>query len=796
MSYELIITEKPSAAQKIAEALSDSKPHKTSFEQVPVFELTHNAKPIKVTCAVGHLYTVTQIDTSKGWTYPVFDLVWEQSSKVNKGSSYTSAYVSAIKKLAKDATEFTVATDFDIEGEVIGMNVIVYACKRKDANRMKFSTLTKPDIVKAYEHKSPTLEWGQGLAGKTRHELDWYYGINLSRALSLAVQKAGAFKVLSSGRIQGPALRLLVEKEREISSFVPTPYWEIVLHALAQKNPLIANHVEDKFTDKSHVDTVYAQVKDAKQTTVKQVSSSQFNQAPPTPFDLTTLQIECFRVHSIVPKETLDLAQDLYINGYISYPRTSSQKLPPELGFKKILTELAKQETYAKLSSALLTMPILKPNNGEKEDEAHPAIYPTGIVPAKLSDRHLKLYDLIVRRFLATFAPIAVRETMTVLLDCNTQEFVTKGTRTVAKGWHEYYGQYATFDEVTLPALAKGEVLPVTQIEFLSKQTKPPKRYTAASVIKELEKQNLGTKSTRATIIDTLYDRGYVDAKSIEVTALGMKTCETLEKFCPEILDANLTREFEEEMEDIRKKTKKPDEVLSHAKQVLSTLLTQFKKKELDIGQSLLQAQRDTQDASSTVGKCECGGSLRLTKGKFGLFISCNKYPECTKTYSLPKGLFKPNDAKPCPHCLFPTIIKIAKGKKPQELCFNPACPAKQQSLVESHPMQGKLCPKCQVGTMTLRKSLYGQFLGCSNYPKCKHIISLQKPSTNTSGQNSAKPSEQSSTPTASPAGKTILASSSFQQSAVAAKVIADVASAPKKKKKTSSSASKKPIPK
>ena len=143
------------------------------------------------------------------------------------------------------------------------------------------------------------------------------------------------------------------------------------------------------------------------------------------------------------------------------------------------------------MAEKLLAKSTLKPNNGEKTDEAHPAIFPTGIVPAKLDARVEKLYDLIVRRFLATFADKAIRSTMTVELDCNKQLFVTKGTRTIEKGWHEFYGPYATFEEITLPPLKKGDSIVVDKVEKLAKETKPPKRYTAASIIKELEKSGL-----------------------------------------------------------------------------------------------------------------------------------------------------------------------------------------------------------------------------------------------------------------------------------------------------------------
>ena len=184
---ELIIAEKPSAALKLATALAEGKITRRKYGKIPAYEIKHKNKKILIACAVGHLYTVAE-KNKKGWTYPVFEVEWKPSHETAKSSAYLKAYIDVIKKLAKHADKFTVATDYDIEGEVIGYNVIRFACNQKDARRMKFSTLTKPDLIKAYAAASPTLDWGQAHAGETRHFLDWLYGINISRALTLSIK--------------------------------------------------------------------------------------------------------------------------------------------------------------------------------------------------------------------------------------------------------------------------------------------------------------------------------------------------------------------------------------------------------------------------------------------------------------------------------------------------------------------------------------------------------------------------------------------------------------------------------
>jgi DNA topoisomerase-1 len=745
MAHELIITEKPNAAKKIAEALADGKVIKESNNGVPYYIITHGNKDIVVGAAVGHLYTVAEKEKA-GWKYPVFDIAWKESSEEHKSAEFTKKYVTTLKKLAKDATEFTVATDYDIEGEVIGLNVVRYACKQKDANRMKFSTLTKPDLVKAYENKSKTLDWGQAEAGETRHFLDWMYGINYSRALSLAIRHAGQFKIISIGRVQGPALKILVDKEEEIQKFIPVPYWELELHGTAKTAEIVATHETDKFWKKDEAEKIYNKCKGQK-AAVKEITKSRFKQSPPTPFDLTSLQVEAYKTLGITPQRTLDYAQTLYTEGFISYPRTSSQKLPKELNLKNILQDLAKNDTYKELAKKVLAGKLV-PNEGEKSDPAHPAIHPTGIPPKKLEEKEAKLYDLIVHRFFAVFGEPATRETQKVKIDVNKEIFVTSGTITVEKGWHELYGRYVMLKDEELPVLKEGEDIKVKELLLLAKETSPPKRYTAASIIKELEKRGLGTKATRAAIIETLYQRGYVNETSIQATELGIRTIKVLEKYMPEMLDEQLTQNFEEEMEKIREKKFTEEKVLAEAKQTITKILEKFKKNETGIGQELLKATLETRDELSYVGKCmKCEkGDLQIRKGKYGLFVACNKYPECQTTFALPPFVKVVPARKECPACGYPMVKIIRARKQPQEICVNKDCPTKKQIEAEAPklPPEKMICPN-DGGTFVMKQSFYGKFYGCSNYPNCRYMMKLD----GTVVQPKFKPTEKTTKKTA-----------------------------------------------
>lgn len=727
---ELIITEKPSAAKKMADALADTKPSKESINAVPVYRLKHGGKDIIVACAVGHLYTVSEKEKSSWSKFPVYDVEWVPTSNVDKKADFSKKYLTVIKKLAKEADSFTVACDYDIEGEVIGLNIILNACKKKDASRMKFSTLTKPDLLKSYDNKSKSLDWGQANAGVTRHILDFYYGINLTRALTAAINNTtGRFKVLSSGRVQGPALKIIVDREKEIKAFVPVPYWQVELEGHIKDAKLTAMHETEKFWDKAEADKVMDKVKGAKQGKIADNQKKNFNQAPPTPFDLTTLQVEAHRCFKIKPKHTLDIAQKLYTEGYISYPRTSSQKLPEVLGLKNLVTQLKRQKTYEALADKILKTP-LKPNEGSKTDDAHPSIYPTGIAPENIDGQDLKLYDLIVKRFLSVFAEPAVRETNTLKIDVNEEIFVTKGTVTLVKGWHEFYAPYVKLDEIELPAVKVGDIVDIDKITEHAKETKPPKRYTQSSIIKELEKKNLGTKATRATVVETLFDRGYVVGdNNIEATELGIKTCDTLAAHCPAILDEDLTREFEEEMELIRKKEKTGEQILQRAKKVLDEIIDRFKQDQKVIGMELAEANNDAVRAATTIGLCpNCKeGELVIRSGKFGPFIGCNNYPDCKTIFNVPRSAAIKPTGKSCDACGKPTFeAKLAKSA-PKIFCVDPECPSRktEEAAAGSYPEEGMTCPNCKEGKMVLRKSFYGEFLGCDAYPKCKTMMRI-----------------------------------------------------------------------
>lgn len=674
--YVLVITEKPQAASKIAAALSDGKDQKISNQGIPYYELERNGKKIIVACAVGHLFTLSQIKKEQG--YPVFNIGWFPNFEVKK-KDFTKKYYATIQKLVRGASEIVVATDFDTEGEVIGYNIIRFIAGQKDAKRMKFSSLTTQELQDSYDNVHPTIEWGQAIAGETRHFLDWLYGINLSRALMNAIKSVGKFKIMSIGRVQGPTLNLIVQKEKEILAFKSTPYWQVFITINDGKNKTELKHNKDitKKSDLEKFKDLEGKKANAITTKTKQTI------IPPAPFDLTTLQTEAYKFHSLSPSQTLAIAQKLYLAGLISYPRTSSQKIPDAMMPKKILKELGKH--FPETENAIRDKPV----EGKKSDPAHPAIIPTGNYE-RLEEQDQKIYNLIVKRFISCYCDDAELENKKIEVEVNGLKFNEKGMEIIKEGWMKVYP--AKMEEKEIKDF-NGEVT-IEKLRTEEKMTQPPKRYSPASILSELEKRNLGTKATRANILDTLYDRDYIKDKSIKATELGIRLIDSLKKHSPIIIDENLTRNIEKEMDNIRASKKdldkKEQHVLAEAKEALTKISQDFKKNESAIGKELAEANQNHWNQQKEDNKLDMDCPL-CKKGKLTLkfsprfrsyFIACTNYPDCRQTYSLPsKSIIKKlENSKVCEECGFPMILCLRQGKKPWILCFNPKCPKRQQN--------------------------------------------------------------------------------------------------------------------
>jgi DNA topoisomerase-1 len=684
--YTLIITEKPDAANRIASALDAGGKAKKKMDNGVPYYVAKRSRDIVVVPALGHLYTVASEKKGRSH-YPVFNYQWVPRYLAERGAKRIRNWLETIAKLAKDAEAFIDACDYDVEGSMIGYCILKYACgnKEKTAKRMKYSALTKAEVEKSYTNPLLHLDFSLIEAALTRHEVDWLYGVNLSRALTVAARKwSGQYAMLSTGRVQGPALKFLATRESSIKCFVPTPYWSITAKAKIGNSVFEVEHEKKIIERKEEADAIVNNCR-GKNGEIEKIEMKKFQQMPPPPFDLGSLQSEVYSLFGYVPMRTSNIAQRLYLDALISYPRTSSQKLPPAIGYETILKKIGKTREYHALAAELLAKPELKPNEGKNEDPAHPAIYPIGDLPERtLESAQKNIWDLIVRRFMATFGEPAIRQTVKVTININGNQFHLRGRQTLEEGWLRFCKPYTRSEDASLPPIKEGQIVNVERVVSEDKFTKPPPRYNPSSLLRKMEKEEIGTKATRAGIIQTLYDRKYIREEGIVVTDLGFEVIAVLKKYCPTVVSPELTRKLEERMNEIQQRKETRENVLRSAIEILKPVIEKLKEKERIIGAQLSQALKKSRLGERIIGACPIckNGKLAILQSrKTGKrFVGCTNYFEgkCKTAFPLPqRGFLKPV-GNVCRGCGWPTVRIWLREKRPWNLCFNPKCPLKE----------------------------------------------------------------------------------------------------------------------
>jgi DNA topoisomerase-1 len=680
--YTLIVTEKPDAARRIAVALDRAgKARRIEDKGIPYYVAVRDRK-IVIVPSLGHLYTVTAREKERNH-YPVFSLKWVPRYLAERRLGRIRTWLQVIRKLSRNADTFIDACDYDLEGSIIGYCILKYACNNKEkvAKRMKFSTLTMEELQKSYTALLPQLDFALVEAGRTRHEVDWLYGVNLSRALTTARKEwSGKYTKLSTGRVQGPLLKFLVSRERFIQTYVPTPYWRIKAQAGINGNVLELQYSKGIIETKEEAETI-SHACEGKKGLIEEVAYKRLEQPPPTPFDLGTLQIEAYSLLRYAPRRTSIIAQHLYLQGLISYPRTSSQKLPSTVNHKAILQKLNKVPEFRELAGRLLIKSGLTPKQGNKDDPAHPSIYPTGNLPGKLLDRpERNVWNLIVRRFMAVFGEPAIKESFKAHIDVSRHIFHLRGMRTLEQGWKRFYGPFARSEDTFFPPIEEGQAIKIKKVIVESKFTEPVPRYNPSTLLQKMEDAKIGTIATRADIIQTLYDRGYVQNERMMVTDLGFEVFAILKKHCPNIISPELTRELEARMNRVLEGKEKRRRVLMGTVEILTPVLEELKKREKIIGEQLSFAINRVRLEKNIIGACpacKTGKLVILHSRKTGKrFIGCTNYFEglCRNSFPLPqRGIVEPL-GKNCRKCGWPILQILTKAGRPWTVCFNPDC--------------------------------------------------------------------------------------------------------------------------
>ncbi len=708
---KLVMCEKRSSASRISFILSNGEAKRKSVNRIPVWTFEKDGDEYSVIGLRGHIIALDYPEEYNQWEK--VDLKELAKAPPEKKAKMPSI-INAIKMMLDGTEEIIIATDFDREGELIGVEVleaIDHSAEHIPKKRARFSALTKYEIERAFEDLTE-IDYKLAQSAESRQMIDLAWGASLTRFMSLASNKLGR-DFLSVGRVQSPTLALIVDREKEIDDFVPEPFWELIAE-FEKDITFEAKHSNGRFWEEKEAKDIFDKVKSADSGGVKEYTAQEEAKRPPWPFDTTSFLTEANKI-GFSASRAMSLAEGLYTEGFISYPRTDNTVYPKTLSLRRILEKLT-ESSLKKEAKQILRQKKLKPTRGKKFSTDHPPIHPVaGATRQKLKGDRWKIYELVVRRFLATLAPDMILHVSEAKMDINGEEFTASGKTILDKGWSKYYPYWET-KEVELPKLEQGEDVKLNEVVMEEDETKPPFRYSQGSLIKEMENLGLGTKSTRHEIIKKLFGRKYIYGKYLRPTASGVALINALEEHANQVTKPEMTRTLEEDMLEIAEGSKELVEVVDESQEMLVNTLDKLAAHEDEIGKEITEALKKQE----RIGTCRsCGGDLIIRRSRKGnRFIGCSNYPDCNVTHPLPQsGMVVPVE-EICEECGSPKI-KTVSGGRTEVICVDSEC-----ITTKERRLMGE-CKSCG-GDLLVRHSAAGKrFLGCSNYPKCTETHSL-----------------------------------------------------------------------
>ncbi|WQW10865.1 type I DNA topoisomerase [Helicobacter pylori] len=634
--------------------------------------------------------------------------------------------VKQIIELSKKASITYIATDEDREGEAIGYHV---ACliggKLESYPRIVFHEITQNAILNAL--KTPRqIDMSKVNAQQARRFLDRIVGFKLSSLIASKITKG-----LSAGRVQSAALKLVIDREREIKAFKPLTYFTLDAYFEPNLEAQLISYKGNKLKAQELIDEKKA--KEIKNELEKEsyaissiVKKSKKSPTPP-PFMTSTLQQSASSLLGFSPTKTMSIAQKLYegvatpqgVMGVITYMRTDSLNIAKEAleeARAKILKDYGKDYLPPKAK--------VYSSKNKNAQEAHEAIRPTSIIlePNALKDylkpEELKLYTLIYKRFLASQMQDALFESQSVVVACEKGEFKASGRKLLFDGYYKILGN--DDKDKLLPNLKENDPIKLEKLESNAHVTEPPARYSEASLIKVLESLGIGRPSTYAPTISLLQNRDYIKVEKKQISALesAFKVIEILEKHFEEIVDSKFSASLEEELDNIAQNK-------ADYQQVLKDFYYPFMDK-IEAGKKNIISQKVHEKTGQSCPKC--GGELVKKNSRYGEFIACNNYPKCKYV----KQTENANDGAKqelCEKCGGEMVQKFSRNGAFLACNNYPEC--KNTKSLKNTPnaketIEGVKCPECG-GDIALKRSKKGSFYGCNNYPKC-NFLSNHKP--------------------------------------------------------------------
>ncbi|ERG96360.1 DNA topoisomerase I [Haloquadratum walsbyi] len=736
---ELIITEKDNAARRIADILSGGSATADRKQGVNVYQWGGK----RCIGLSGHVVAVDFPQEYSDWrdVEPV-ELI---DAPIEKNPTKQNI-VSMLKTLARRARRVIIATDYDREGELIGKEAYELARGVNEStpiDRVRFSSITEESVTKAFEDPDE-LDFNLAAAGEARQIIDLMWGAALTRYLSLSAGQLGN-DFISVGRVQGPTLKLIVDRERDIQAFDPDDYWELFVNLTSADQPVETDtddaitgfeaqyfyHADDgteaeRITEESTAAEVFETLESVSVVDVESVKRRTRVDDPPAPFN-TTQFISAAGSIGYAAQRAMDIAEELYTAGYITYPRTDNTVYPDDLDPEELVAALTNGAQFGADADHVLEQEVLSPTTGDEETTDHPPIHPTDELPrpSELGDDEWEVYELVVRHFLATVSNSATWEHLRVVVTAgDSHSLKSNGRRLLDPGYHAVY-PYSSATESLVPDVEEGETLQLTDERMEAKQTQPPRRYGQSRLIETMESMGIGTKSSRHNVIEKLYNREYIESDPPRPTQLAHAVVEAAEEFAGLIVSEEMTAQLETDMQAIAEGEETLESVTSESRAMLTDVFEGLIDTNADIGDHL----RKSMKADKTLGPCpDCGGDLLTRKSQGGShFIGCDSYPDCEYTLPLP------STGKP--HILETTCdehklneIKMLAGKR----SFVHGCPlCEAEAADEQADRVIGACPECGVhadGELAIKQLRSGsRLVGCTRYPDCEYSLPLPR---------------------------------------------------------------------
>ncbi|PKL68324.1 MAG: DNA topoisomerase I [Methanomicrobiales archaeon HGW-Methanomicrobiales-1] len=685
----LIVAEKNISARRIAEILGHGK---RIVESKDAGVSTYSFGDTTTVGLRGHVVEIDFVPGYSNWRSEEFkprSLIDAKTIKIPTERKI----VSLLQKLARKADRITIATDFDTEGELIGKEAyeLVRAVNSKViVDRARFSAITAQELTHAFSHTTE-LDFALAAAGEARQSIDLMWGAALTRFISLAARRGGQ-NILSVGRVQSPTLTMIVDREKEIEAFVPEKYWQISLLTEKSGEAIETRHTHGRFHEKGEAQLAHDRTKAP--LVVTDIKTGTKQDRAPSPFDTTSYIVAAARL-GFSAANAMRIAEDLYMNGYISYPRTDNTVYPPSLDLDGILKDI-RNSPFKKDVEWTMANRRAVPTRGKKSSTDHPPIHPAGPATREaIGDDAFRIYELVLRRFLATLSPDAQWKTLKVLFVAGGEEYTATGGQLIEPGWHTVY-PFSEAKEMILPEFVTGEHLPIKKITLDEKETQPPARFTQSKLIQMMEELGLGTKSTRHEVIAKLVSRKYVEGTPLRPTLVGRAVIESLEQHADMITKPDMTQTLESHMQQIKESNRTREDVIKESQKMLHQAFDQLEANEQIIGDDI----RDRTAEEMNLGKCPaCGGTIAIKHMRGNAqFIGCSRYPECTFNIGLPNAQwgFAVRTDEICEKHQLNFVRLIRKGARPWDI----GCPlchqinSNRESLAEIASMTDLLATK------------------------------------------------------------------------------------------------------